>query len=162
MAETRKYNFGVRCKVKVGRCLTRPYIVAFFANNDDAVDFATTWQAYMANRGKVTITATLHGVGNEELPASFEAEDTKDFYAVAKFKHPSDPSKDSDPVKVFIPGLKGNVDEAALKSQILTMKVLDKDGYLQDLNEVTSLSSRGNNVVTGGHAQEQVTPVKLP
>lgn len=162
MADVRKYNFGVRCKIKVGRCLSRPYFVGFFANNNDAEDFATVWQQYMANRGKVTVTATLHAVGNEELPASFEGEDTKDYFAVAKYKHPSDPSKDSDPVKIFFPGMKGSVNETEMKARIMKMKVLDKDGYLQDLNEVTSLSSRGNNVVTGGHAQESLVPATLP
>lgn len=157
-----KYNFGIRSKVKVGRIQKRPYLIAFFENNNDALDFAATYEQFLANKAKMSVTVSMVAIGNEEITPNIELEDTKDFQVMAKYKHPTAAEYDSETERIVIPGLKTSVTEAEVKQMVLTMSTVDGQGNEQNYNEIISIIPRVNNVVSGGPATEQLTPVHLP
>lgn len=136
---TKRYNFAIHGKVKVGRLINYPFVTAFF---DDASDdakakaFATWLESILANYAKCGITKVIKEGLEGEIPDPNTLTDTHDVQLF--MSNVSDPNKR---YLVTIPG----VAPTAAYDEIKTKDLLYPDGSA--LDNVAKTAILAKNVI---------------
>lgn len=134
-----KYIFPIYCKVKKGRMVKYPFVVAHFPADADADAFRTYLNGKLGNHGQAGCNKVLHQVDDAdvELPAAFLPGDVFDYkVALGKAGNPDIY------VQISIP----DVADGANFDDILTSNANIKSPGGSDLDTVIRQTATGQNV----------------
>lgn len=145
---SKRYNFNIKSKIKMGRMQDKPFFVGYFAEDDNdaaAIAFAAAVQAKLGNKAAIGITKSVQEVteADVELPASYAAQDTYDVSIVY-----NNSTNQSSRYFQLIPGVKDG-EQDAIAATLAALETLKNENDVLMDRAYTSKHS-GKNVVTGG------------
>lgn len=143
-----RYNFTIHAKARVGRLIGMSFITAWFAAEQDAIDFAT-WlnTTILANYAKVSCSKVIYypAKADWQIPSTHIITDVKT--AKMLLKSSLDPTG-LVKYNITIPGCK----LTAPVEDIITKKLKDAETGLLELDNIVVDQMSYQNVIEGGPA----------
>lgn len=133
------YTFSIKPKVRVGMLTWRPYVIAHFKTEANALTFKDALEEMLANYAKVSVSKLIRPAEDNEIPETHNIEDT---YDVKLMLGATDyPNKN---MWMTIPGCKPGTNYNQFANQGIQMI----DGTL--VNKVKKAIPSPRNVIAGG------------